>query len=297
LEEWLALARKDKEGNVRIFGHFNPIGAWTHRLSHAKPNLANIPVADHSKDDPTPFEREINRINDTMRSVFGPRPGYRQIGTDADGLQMRVFAHYVNSKDLTEALVNGRKENGTDIHSLHKRKLGESCKGRADAKTFIYAWLLGAGIRKVAEILGCSLEDARRAVENFIESYPGLNELKKTIIPRDAAKGYFVGLDGRKVVCSSEHLMLAGYLQNGEAVIMKGACREWMSELRREGIPFELYTWPHDEWQTGVPDEDEIVREVQAIQIQAIRNQAERLNLNCPLEGSSDAGYSWLETH
>lgn len=297
LEEWLNLCKKDSENVTRIYGHFNPIGAWTHRLSHAKPNLANIPVADHGKSDPSEFEIEINRINDTMRSLFGPRPNYRLIGTDADGLQMRVFAHYVNDPDLTRALVEGKKENGTDIHSLHQRKLGEPCKSRQDAKTFIYAWLLGAGVAKVAAILGCSFEDARRAVENFIESYPGLAELKRTIIPRDASKGFFVGLDGRKVVCDSEHLMLAGYLQNGEAIIMKGACREWMAELRRNKIDFELYTWPHDEWQTGVPDDSGIISFVQRVQIDAIRHQADRLNLNCPLEGSSDVGNSWLETH
>lgn len=296
LEEWINLARKDSDGAYRIYGHFFHIGAWTHRLSHAKPNLANVPVSDHEKES-SPFEKEINAINDQMRGMFGPRKGYRQIGTDADGLQMRIFAHYVNSPELIEALINGRKEEETDIHSLHKRKLGSACKSRQDAKTFIYAWLLGAGVAKVAEILGCSKQDAVRAVESFIESYPGLKELKQTIIPRDAKRGYFVGLDGRKVVCSSEHLMLAGYLQNGEAVIMKGACREWMSRLRDDKIDFELYTWPHDEWQTGVRDDDDVVHHVQMVQIDAIRHQADRLNLNCPLEGSSDAGYSWLETH
>lgn len=296
LEEWLELKQKDQENVWRVFGSFSPIGAWTHRLSHSKPNLANVPTSDWEKAD-TDFKKHLCTINDNMRSLFHARKGYRQIGTDADGLQMRVFAHYVNSPDLIEALINGRKEDETDIHSLHKRKLGQPCKSRADAKTFIYAFLLGAGIAKVAEILGCDTRDAARAVDSFIESYPGLAELKRTIIPKDAEKGYFIGLDGRKVVCNSEHLMLAGYLQNGEKIIMAGACREWVRKFEEEKIPFEVYTWPHDEWQTGVPDNDDLVAHCQAIQVQAIRNQAVRLGLNCPLEGTSSSGYTWLETH
>src|SRR5690606_7401828 len=130
------------------------------------------------------------------------------------------------------------------------------------------------GNGKVAEILETTSTNAKRAVGNFIESYPGLAELKKTVIPRDAERGYFVGLDGRKVICSSEHLMLAGYLQNGEAVIMKGACREWQEKLRQDKIPFRMVTWPHDEWQTEIPDDDDLCAYVQKVQIESIRNQA-----------------------
>lgn len=301
LEEWIALSEPDDEGYI-VHGGFNPIGAWTHRLSHSKPNLANVPVAKRSPKD-NEFERLVNDLNDQMRALWVVRQGHRLIGTDADGLQMRIFAHIVNDKELIDALVSGRKENQTDIHSLHQRKLGEPCKSRDAAKTFIYAWLLGAGIGKVAEILGCSVGTARDAVDNFIQSYPSLATLKKSQIPRDAKRGYFEGLDGRLVTCDSEHLMLAGYLQNGEAIIMKGACREWQEELRRLRIPFWLRTWPHDEWQTEIPDDDDLAKVVSDIQIQAIRNQSVRLNMNCPLEGTTSihngfiGGYNWQETH
>lgn len=296
LDEWLALAEKDDNDESTVFGDFNSIGAWTHRLSHARPNLANVPVAKRSPRD-TEFETLINDFNDEMRSLWRARRGKRLVGTDADGLQMRVFAHYVNDKELIDALIKGTKEDKTDIHSVHQRKLGEAAKSRDAAKTFIYAWLLGAGNGKVAEILETTSGQAKQAVARFIESYPGLKELKETQIPRDARKGYFVGLDGRKVICNNEHLMLAGYLQNGEAVIMKGACREWQEILTREKIPFRMVTWPHDEWQTEIPDDDDICQYVQEIQIQAIRNQATILGMNCPLEGSSSWGYTWKDTH
>lgn len=308
LEEWITLCEEEGSDYV-IHGQFSPIGAWTQRLSHSKPNLANIPVAKRSPKD-TEFETLINDYNDRMRGLWVARPGHRLIGTDGDGIQMRIFAHYVEDEELIHALVSGRKEDKTDIHSLHQRKLGEDCKSRDTAKTFIYAWLLGAGTSKVAEILETTTSRAKGSVQSFIASYPRLKQLKETQIPRDATRGYFIGLDGRKVICDSEHLMLAGYLQNGEALIMKYACREWQSEFRARGIPFNLVTWPHDEWQTEIPDDDDLAKIASDIQIAAIRYQAENLHMLCPLEGTTAiqknhppypdgfiGGYSWKDTH
>lgn len=296
IDEWLALTERDENGEVSVHGSFSSIGAWTHRLSHSKPNLANVPVAKRSPKD-TEFETLVNDLNDKMRSLWRARKGYRLVGTDADGLQMRVFAHIVNDERLIKALIDGRKEDKTDIHSLHQRFLGEVCKSRDVAKTFIYAWLLGAGTAKQAQVLECTFAEARGAEESFLNNYPSLKELKRSKIPADAARGFFEGLDGRLVACSSEHLMLAGYLQNGEAVIMKRACRQWQQILQKEKIPFRMVTWPHDEWQTEIPDDDDICEFVQQTQIQSIRDQARDLELNCPLDGSSAWGYDWHATH
>jgi DNA polymerase-1 len=298
LEEWLALTGSDG----KIHGNYNGIGAWTHRLSHNKPNTANIPVAKRSPKD-NEFETFVNDINDAMRALFIVDEGCRLLGTDADGIQMRIFAHLVQDARLIDALVNGSKDNGTDIHTLHKNALGSVCKSRDAAKTFIYAWLLGAGIGQVATILECSHKEAKTAVNNFLEFYPGLKLIKEKVIPADAARGYFIGLDGRKVACDSEHLMLAGYLQNGEKVIMARAGLQWMDELEQRNLPYWLLNWVHDEWQTMIPDDDDLAKTVTDIQIQALRDQAEQLGMLCPLEGTTSihngfiGGYSWQETH
>src|SRR5690606_7272614 len=135
------------------------------------------------------FQSLVNDFNDEMRSLWRARKGHRLVGTDADGLQLRIFAHYVNDEELIDALVRGTKEEESDNHSVHQRKLGDNANSRDAAKTFIYAWLLGAGTGKVAEILECSAREAKESVNNFISSYPGLAELKRTQIPRDAERG------------------------------------------------------------------------------------------------------------
>lgn len=303
IEEWLALVSPDG----RIHGQYAGIGAWTQRMAHSKPNTANIPVAKRSPKD-TEFQKWVNDINDRMRALFIAPVGRRLLGTDADGIQMRIFAHLVGDEKLIAALVSGDKAKGTDIHSVHQRALGSVCKSRDAAKTFIYAFLLGAGIAKVAEILECNQQQAKTAVNNFLEFYPGLKELKQTRIPRDAERGYFIGLDGRKVVCDSEHLMLSGYLQNGEKIIMSYALREWDTKLLGLGIPYDLVNWVHDEWQVLAEDDNDLCKTITDIQIQALRDTTEILNLKCPMEGTTSThklddgtifygGYSWMETH
>lgn len=306
LEEWESLCRTNVEGSgerssdgsaiTRVHGTFDGIGSWTHRLASNKPNMQNIPVAQH-KDNPSPIDVLSDSINDRMRGLWVVPKGKRLLGVDADGIQMRIFAHYVNDQRLIKALVEGSKKDGTDIHSLHWSALGQACKGRNPAKTFIYAWLLGAGQGKVAEILECPGSEARDSILRFIDFYPGLKELKQGRIPSDAERGYFEGLDGRLVIVPSEHKVLAGYLQNGEAIVMKRATRWWTSELQKERIPFKLVTWPHDEWQTEIPDDDDVEKFVMNKQIESIVRQGIELNLNCPLAASGRSGYNWKETH
>lgn len=281
----------------KIHGRFNHIGAWTHRMSHSNPNMANIPVGGHVADWMTDFEKYITDLNNRMRGAFIAPTGSKLIGTDADGIQMRIFAHYVNDDRLLQSLVTGTKEDGTDIHTLHQGFLGPVCKTRDMAKTFIYAFLLGAGTARVADILQTSNKNAKEAVENFLTAYPGLTHLRKNVIPRDADRGYFVSLDGRKVMCDSEHLMLAGYLQAGEKIIMTRSLKLWTEELTERKIPYKLVNFVHDEWQTVVPDDDEIIEIVSDAQTRSFIQAGLDLNLNCPLAGNAVVGQTWKETH
>jgi DNA polymerase-1 len=294
LTEWMNAYNEETH---RIHGTFNHIGAWTQRMSHQGPNMANVPT-----EDPQHPDRSI--YSNAMRALWSVPDGRKLIGVDAEGIQLRILAHYMNDKRFIASVTEGKKEDGTDPHTLNKNALGPVCKSRDDAKTFIYAFLLGAGVGKISSILGCTLEEARLARDNFIAAYPGLALLKEHIIPADARAGYFKGLDGRFVKCDNEHLMLAGYLQNGEAVIMKEARILWGAELRHLGIKFKPVNFVHDEWQTEAEDDLEVCKRIAAVQADSIRIVGESLNLNCPLAGSYlnshkdlAIGKNWSLTH
>lgn len=160
----------------------------------------------------------------------------------------------------------------------------------------IYAFLLGAGTAKVARILRCSNTVAKGAVESFIENTKGLGKLRNGLIKRDAARGYFEGLDGRKVINNSEYLMLAGYLQNGEAVILKYAAILWNQWAKEEGLGYRFCNFVHDEYQTEVFSYEEAVR-MGELQCKAIEQAGIDLGVRCPLSGETKIGKNWYDTH
>ena len=306
LSEWLCLLGR-KNGlverlnavgsDLRIHARFSHIGAWTHRMSHSNPNLANISSPFHSDEGPKNAVEVVKDLYDAkLREMFCVESGLL-VGTDAESIQLRILAHYLRNDEYVHAIVSGRKEDESDIHNLNRRALGVGGITRSHAKTFIYAWLLGAGVGKVARILGCSMATAKAAVESFIASTKGLGELKRGEIRRDANRGYFVGLDGRRVIAKSEYHMLAGYLQNGEAVIMKHANLLWREWADKEKIQYKQVNFVHDEWQTQVYDSRDAAERIGVLQCDSLTEVGKRLNCYCPLSGETSIGHNWLETH
>ena len=291
LVEWLGQVKDDG----RIHGRFTGIGSWTHRLAHSAPNQANVPAEFHGNPD-TAVKQVKAKYDGPMRALWHVPEGCWQVGTDAEGIQLRLLAHFMKSEQYRDAILSGSKEDETDIHNLNRRALGLDHITRDNAKTFIYAFLLGAGNAKVAEILSCSTAEAGEAVENFTQSIEGLAKLKMAL-PKVGKRGYFKGLDGRRVPFPGEHFILAGMLQNGESTLMKYACMEWMANADREGINYKLLTWPHDEWQTEVNGSRDMAERLGQIQRDAIVWAGEELKLFCPMEGSTDIGKNWQQCH
>jgi DNA polymerase-1 len=298
LVEWLALVQADG----RIHGKFYAIGAWTHRMAHQNPNTANIP-----NEYDTQGKKKL--LGKEMRSLWCAPKNRLLVGCDAEGIQLRIFAHLIDDPEFTRALVEGKKEDKSDPHSLNARILGSVCPGRQAAKRFIYALLLGAGIGKLAEILGSSKHEAESALERLMGRYGGFTYLKKHIIPADAQRGWFVGLDGRNVripgetVSQRKHLCMSGYLQAGEAVVMKAATLKWGNKLKEDQAL--LVNMVHDEWQTETPNNMEVAIRVAEAQARSLREVGEELKLKCPLAGSYwnddhkdyTIGTNWSVTH
>lgn len=301
LKEWMNAYNEDTGS---IHGRFMHIGCWSHRMSHNSPNMANIPAIKSRFKNEHLTDLAIH-YGGEMRSLWKVENEKNQwlVGTDAEGIQLRIFAHYINDPSFTDALVSGTKEDGTDAHSLTKSKLGDICRSRDNAKTFIYALLLGAGVPRIQQIFQCTEREARHARDSFIEAYPGLKYLKDVVIPKDAQRGYFKGLDGRLIVCQSKHLMLAGYLQSGEKIVMSVANKLWRDRLWAPGLRHRFsgsvkqLNFVHDEWQTQVDGDRSLAELVGEIQSDCIKSAGELLKINCPLSGSYNIGKTWKDTH
>ena len=281
-KEWL----DGSQQTGRVHGRVITPGAVTHRAAHRGPNMANIPSVPHGKDGI--LWKMDGMYAAECRQVFKVPEGKLLVGTDAAGIQLRVLAHYMNDPVYTEQVIDG------DIHTFNMNALGRHCKDRPTAKTFIYAFLLGAGVGKIAEILGCNGAQANKAMQNFYEALPSLKRLKSEA-SRAAGMGWMKGLDGRILTIGSEHLALSVYLQGGETVIMRLANLFWQRQAKKEGLNFKQCAWVHDEWQTEV-DANQAER-LGEIQVQSIIDAGAFFKLNCPMDGEAKIGRNWLETH
>ena len=140
--------------------------------------------------------------------------GYKLVGMDASGLELRMLAHYMNDKEYTNEILNG------DIHTANQ--LASGVKTRNQAKTFIYAFLYGAGDAKIGSIVGGNARDGKRLKEQFLRNTPALRKLRERVAVA-SGRGYVLGLDGRRVAVRSEHAALNTLLQSAGAIVMKKA--------------------------------------------------------------------------
>jgi len=302
LTEWVTLASPN---TGRIYGEFLGIGAWTHRMAHRKPNTANIP---------NEFDNngKVKLLGAQMRKLWVAPKNRLLVGVDAEGIQLRIFAHYVNDPELTNSLVKGNKADKTDPHSFNQKVLGyDICKARSAAKRFVFALFLGAGLDKLVAILECTRPEVETALERLLNQYPGFEKMRSERFPADAKRGWFSAIDGRPIRIPGEtegtrrHLAMSGYLQSGEAIVMKRATLLWVEKLEALGIDYKLVDLVHDEWQTETVNNMDIAVQIAKTQADSLREVGEIYKLNCPLAGSYwnddlndyTIGTNWKVTH
>ena len=257
----------------RIRGYVNPCGTVTGRMTHSKPNLAQVPAVY------SPYGKEC-------RSLFVVPKGYKLVGMDASGLELRMLAHYMNDKDYTYEVLNG------DIHTANQRAAG--LESRDKAKTFIYAFLYGAGDGKIGEIVGGTARQGKVLKANFLNNTPALATLRSRVA-KASGKGYLKGLDGRRIKVRSEHSALNTLLQGAGAVVMKQALVHLEDYANKEGLDYNFIGNIHDEIQTEVR-EDQATR-FGELAVQAVVDTTETLNLRCPLDAEYKIGNNWADTH
>ena len=264
LKSWIDAVKDDG----RIHGRVNTCGAVTGRMTHSSPNMAQIP----SESD--------------YRSCFTVPDGYRLVGVDASGLELRMLAHYMKDADYTDLILNG------DIHTYNQQAAG--LPSRNDAKTFIYAFLYGAGDAKIGSIVGGGAKEGAKLRGKFLKALPALNALILKV-QRIASTGSLPALDGRRVRIRSEHAALNTLLQSAGALVMKRALVIAIDKLASYGYPYKLVAQVHDEYQVEVPEE--YAERVGVIFRNAIRQAGRDFEMRCPLDGEYQIGDTWAETH
>jgi DNA polymerase-1 len=248
-------------------------GAVTGRMTHSKPNLAQVPRVGN------PFGKEC-------RECWTVEDGNVLVGIDASGLELRMLAHYMRDEEYTNEILSG------DIHTKNMKAAGLT--NRDQAKTFIYAFLYGAGPAKIGAIVGGGEREGKKLIDSFLANTPALKTLRQKV-DRLAKRGWLPSLDGRRLMVRSAHAALNVLLQGAGAVVMKQALVLLHSKLNRVIMDASFVANVHDEWQ--IETNEKLAESVGQAGVQAIQEAGLTLGLRCPLDGEYKIGTNWATTH
>ena len=263
----------DELKDDRVHGSVIPNGTITGRMTHRNPNMAQVPNAG------SPYGKEC-------RSCWTIPDGYKLVGIDASGLELRMLAHYMDDSDYIEEVING------DIHTTTQNLAG--LKTRDQAKTFIYALVYGAGDAKIGSVAGGGLKKGKELKQTFFKNLPSLKNLKEKV-QKASERGYLKGLDGRKIYVRSQHAALNTLLQGGGAIVMKKAMCILQDLINLNAIDAKFVANIHDEWQIQVKESQ--AEFVGQLGVEAIEKASQHFNMRCPLTGEYKIGENWYETH
>lgn len=297
-QAWLKLVKSDG----KIHGKVNPCGAVTGRATHSNPNVTQVP---HNA---SPYGEEC-------RSLFGVPEGWVEAGIDACGLELRCLAHFLYPYDngaYAHVVVHG------DIHTLNQKAAGLAT--RDEAKRFIYAYLYGAGDKKIGDLVGGDASVGKEVKARFLAKTPAIQKLKDDIedvlINKEKStydyrhkkykivwrRHYLLGLDKRRLQVRSLHSALNLLLQSAGAIV----CKHWIvrteERLLARGLKhgwdgdFALMAWVHDEQQIACRNK-EIAEIVVSEAQQAMRDTQKFYHFNVQLDTEGIIGRNWCECH
>ena len=269
VESWVEAVAEDG----RVHGRVITNGAITGRMSHQSPNMAQVPAVY------SPYGKEC-------RELWVVPEGYKLVGVDASGLELRILSHYMNDKEYIDAIING------DIHTTNQSLAGLST--RDQAKTFIYAFIYGAGDEKLGAICGGSRSYGKAIKNRFLSRTPALANFRKRV-DKATGKGWLKGIDGRKLRIRNRHSALNTLIQGGGAIVMKKALillEEQVSKYKLKARPVANV---HDEFQYEVLETQ--AEDFGSLAVDSIINAGKELGIRCPLNGEYKYGNNWQETH
>lgn len=270
VQSWLdAVDEKD-----RVHGRVLTLRTISGRMAHTSPNMAQVPAGY------SPYGKECRECW-TVSS-----PANVLVGCDASSLELRCLAHYLNDDRFTREVVEG------DIHTANQKAAGLAT--RDQAKTFIYAFIYGAGAAKIGSIVEGTAKDGQRLIDNFLSNVPALLDLRKRV-DIAAKRGYLIGLDGRRLIVRSEHAALNLLLQGAGAVI----CKQWLVNIRdlvkEHKLDAALVASIHDEYQHEVLRKH--AEQFGELTKLAMKQTEKDLKVRCPLDSEFKIGQNWSQTH
>ncbi|MCR4756000.1 MAG: DNA polymerase I [Lachnospiraceae bacterium] len=273
----------------RIHTTFNQTITATGRISSTDPNLQNIPI-----------RTELGR---KIRKCFVPKEGFVFIDADYSQIELRLLAHMSQDAGLIEAY-------GTDadIHRITASKVFHipfeevTAEQRRDAKAVNFGLVYGISSFGLSQDLGISRDEAKKYIEEYFVTYPGVKRFLDDLVTQAKDKGYATTMYGRRrpipELNNSNYMMrqfgervaMNSPIQGSAADIMKLAMIRVYEALIREKINGRILIQVHDELLLEV-SEEEAAKAADILK----REMENAVTLAVKLEADVHEGNNWYE--
>ena len=273
----------------RIHTIFTQTLTRTGRLSSISPNLQNIPA-----------RAEYSAL---IRKAFVPDENSKILSSDYSQVELRIFASMSKATNLINAFVNNEDIHTRTAADIFKVDMSSVTKDmRRTAKAVNFGILYGISSFGLSEDLGIDVKTAKKFIDDYLETYPGIRDFQAKEIADAYANGYVRTLMNRKRVIeelknknymirsSGERMALNTPIQGTAADILKKAMVEIYREFNKRNLGSKMLIQVHDELVFNVLDDE--IDEVSEIVRDIMENT---FKIDVPLKVDIEIGNNWYE--
>ena len=273
----------------RIHTIFTQTLTRTGRLSSISPNLQNIPA-----------RSEYSKL---IRKAFLPDEDSVLLSSDYSQVELRLFAHMSKAENLIKAFQEDQDIHTKTASDIFHVPMDEVTKDmRRNAKAVNFGILYGISSFGLSEDLGIDIGTAKKFIDNYLETYPGIQEYMEEEKRLAYQNGYVKTLMNRKRVIeelnsknfmirsSGERMALNTPIQGTAADILKKAMVEIYQEFGKRGLKSKMLIQVHDELVFNVLNSE--LEEVKGIVRDIMENT---FKLSVPLKVDIEIGNNWYE--
>ena len=261
----------------------------TGRLSSIEPNLQNIPIR--------------YKEGKEIRKAFIPEENSVFLSSDYSQIELRMFAHMSGEQNLIDAFkhhLDIHTKTAMDIYHVSKDEVTKNM--RRDAKAVNFGIIYGISSFGLAEDLGVDIKTAKKFLDNYLETFPGIKNYMDKVIKDAYETGYVKTIMNRKrkidelyntnhmIKVQGERMALNTPVQGSSADILKKAMIDIYNEFDRLNLKSKMILQVHDELIFNVKNDE--LEKVKEIVINFMENA---YKLNVPLEVDVEIGKNWYD--
>ena len=261
----------------------------TGRLSSIEPNLQNIPIR--------------YKEGKEIRKAFIPEENSVFLSSDYSQIELRMFAHMSGEQNLIDAFkhhLDIHTKTAMDIYHVSKDEVTKNM--RRDAKAVNFGIIYGISSFGLAEDLGVDIKTAKKFLDNYLETFPGIKNYMDKVIKDAYETGYVKTIMNRKrkidelyntnhmIKVQGERMALNTPVQGSSADILKKAMIDIYNEFNRLNLKSKMILQVHDELIFNVKNDE--LEKVKEIVINFMENA---YKLNVPLEVDIEIGKNWYD--